>query len=280
VEALSTGFKNTLLPTIKKMDNFMKKLLVVFLSSLVALNVNAGLIDVDVEITSWTGFHTNGPFASCGGGVTNNIGGADGDSSVAVIPTCNESYGIDGANGSAASNTNGSIALASLNLDVTGEPAGFYADGLSSATLGGYSYNNVFSVTFNINATVTGELSAGSFGILVDAYEWLGADLEVNAAPITNSLLLDGTDHFNYFQDPNTGNSAWFFDYSHYDVLNRGGTLSDTVTATFNFADSSPGHVIDIATFAVGEVTSVPEPSTLVLFALAILGLGTRRTNI
>jgi hypothetical protein len=244
----------------------------------VTLNANAGIIDVDVEINAWTGSYLNG-LASCVVGVTNNIGGVDGDSSIAAGPTCNKNYGVDGADGTATSNINGSSALASLNLDVTGEPAGFYADGLSSATLGGYTFNNQFSVTFNINATVTGELSAGSFGILVDAYQYLGDDLVINSLPNTKSLLLNGSEHFNYFQDPNTGNYAWFFDYSHYDVLNRGGTLSDTVTATFNFAPSQYGHVVDIAAFAVGSVTSVPEPSTLVIFALAILGLAARRTS-
>jgi hypothetical protein len=256
----------------------MKKLTLLFLSIFVTLNANAGIIDVDVEITAWTGSYPYGLFASCAGGVTNNIGGVDGDSTIAEDPTCNKNYDVDGAVGTAASNMNGSIALASLNLDVTGEPAGFYADGLSSATLGGYTFNNQFSVTFNINATVTGELSTGSFGILVDAYQWKGDDLDIISTPNTQSLLLNGSEHFNYSRDPSTGNYAWFFDYSHYDVLTRGGTLSDTVTATFDFA-TSQGHVVDIAAFAVGSVTSVPEPSTLVIFALAILGLAARRTS-
>ena len=246
-------------------------------------------VDATVTVLGWDGTYDTSVYPAGQSGVvgiSNDLGGS-GDrfeywsDDPAIGGRSSAFAGISGVSGSSAGDPAGyGSASASLNIDLTGQPVQS-ASGISAGAFGGLtdSYGS-FSVTFNINATVTGDESNGFFGVYVDVFD-AGPEYSANAddMPIISAPTITG-----YYGDMSEflvprlkpvyqeygEDHAWTFGYDSYSIKEFfGGTVNDTLTATFAFA--KPAGIndvkVEITAFAMGE--QVPEPATM-----ALLGLG------
>jgi hypothetical protein len=231
---------------------------------------NAGLIDVEIDITGLSEQFSYETYASCVGEVTSG-GGYGGYSLIGAVSSCDKTYSDTGASSTATSDIDGTT-LASLTLDVTGESAGYNAFGNSKATISGWSNASTFTVDFTVDAYISGELSGGSFGLWVNINPLGGNANQLLVPPVADSWLIGDSGLYDL-------GTAWIFDYTADDAFRyeREGKILDRVSVTFEFDGQPDVYWVDFTAFAYGDVTSVPEPSTLAIFALGIMGLASRR---
>jgi len=277
--------------------NSSKTLLCALVLACCSSVASAATLNGGVTVTGWSGSFVGWapPSVGGGGGVNNDISqsnsNAYGGGSIG-----SQDYSVAHASGSATSEVklatdtapSTATATATLDLDVAGEPIGRTANGLTSAGFGGITYDVAdFTVDFTIgfDASGSGPQSSGLFGVWVDAYSYnsvtgVKTDLLLLAETETDSDLLDGTNHLNYVaKTPGGSDYAWFFDYAIFDNAVTNGVLFDDVSVTFKFQSANGWgagiwDVVDISAFAVGEVSAVPLPTSVVLFGSALAGLG------
>ena len=199
-------------------------------------------------------------------------------------------------------------ASASLDIDLTGAPAGSSAEGLTSGGIGGTTFDAsdpggdvddsfAFEIDFTIDALAAGDVD-GAFGIQVDIFQFGVGDLN-------EGIDENGTFGVNGFQPFVTGTGlagpvlmtqqlrtdgagdAWTFALKAAQIQAMGGAVDGTYTAHFDFdLDANlnpfvgnPNAFITINAFALGEASlvAVPEPNAFGLAALSLIGLGATR---
>ena len=165
------------------------------------------------------------------------------------------------------------FANAGLIVDLYGDVDGGYSffggEGITDVSISGSQF---WTQSFVLDGTVQSasiEIGHAQLGYFMPA-DW--------------GLYLDGT-FVNILTDMDvcdgagsgTGGCAWEGSYT-VDILNLSNlsTLQDGVANFEIRANSSDGWSLDYAKLSI-ETASVPEPSTLAIFALGIMGLASRR---
>lgn len=239
----------------------------------------ATLINADSNITGWSGAFLGNPAGTASANVTNSLLETNTTQSAGSGATTTATVSWAQAMGtfSGASRT----ASGSLDIDLTSAPAGSTASGQGTAWFGYFATLAPFTVSFNVTANVIGDVD-GYVGIFVEAFDNYSSytDLAVNDTPYAHSNVLDDNFDMVYGPNPNNpSNSGWFFAYTLAQISAIGG--NDTLTAYFDFiGPTGAPAVVNMAAFAGGNTTTapVPEPATMLLFGLGLMGLaGVRR---
>lgn len=242
-----------------------------------------------VNITGWSsGIHHEWwteAKAAGSGSVSNSLGEVDEPAGYFNVNSGSQTCSVTWADATVASyrgdhypqwlqDRNGT-ASASLGIDLTGGEIGDRVEGSTSGGFGGRLYDGAdgagdgvvnFSVNFTLDAFAAGSDIDGSFGIYIDVYgiAWdyvtpLDDLTPISMPTVTGSSISGDNVSMSYIEKPG-GGSAWFFGYSAEDIVNNGGSVNDTLTATFAFSVSGGAvESIEISTVASGEA-EVPIP--------------------
>lgn len=251
------------------------------------------------------------PTASGFGGVNNSLG-QDDPNSYGGSTSGSQTYGagVSWGGGTAESSVGtpftfplgggvngtawgGATADANLLLDLTGAPIGSSVEGLANAAVGGYAYDGsdtagvdgkyTFNVEFTIDALLSGFFGSnfdGAVGIQVDVFNFTTGDLVSDFFnPRVGGTGINGTVDMTEETRIDGQGDAWTFSLTAADILGNGGSINGSYTAEFDFLipdDLATANSIylNINAFALGEATAaVPEPTTMLLFGIGLLGL-------